>query len=649
LRKQIYIYIFTLHFSIIAIVSNLYRLFLATQIELLTFIDYLKSFFVGIVFDFTVAVYTFIPLALALLFFRERSKNKAAFRRTLISLLGYELFIVLFTTVSEFMFYQEFNDRFNFIAVDYLVYTNEVLRNIWESYHLISITILILIIACIVTFYFYKNNLKHQQLSPLSAKEKALFVSAYAVVFALTLQTVNQTRLISMLPFSDSILLSKNGFHSLFAAYRNNEISYDQYYPAIDQARANHLVYEALKSEEDKADLKNSPSAKEEPNSIIRNIVASSPPTKKNVILILMESLSARYLGTYGNTLSLTPNLDSLTTKGLFFDHAYSTGIRTVRGLEAIALSIPPTPGQSIVRRPAGTGLYNIGTVFKQYGYENKFLYGGNAIFDNMEEFFSGNGFQVIDSRNFKSDEVQFENAWGICDEDLLTKAISEADLSYAKKTPFFSFVLTASNHRPYTYPENKIDIPSGTNRDGAIKYADFSIGEFLKAAEKKPWFKDTVFIFVSDHNASVAGAIHIQIEDYHIPFIFYSPGFIQPKTVSHLVSQIDLAPTLFSLLNFSYQSRFFGVDATANFTPRAFMATYKKIAYYDSEELVVLLPTKLIEESSGTLKKYEVVTSDDKPSIQAAVSFYKTASDLFRTGSLREDKKYPTDINTRH
>lgn len=649
MRKHFSIYIFLIHFLLQAGVSTCYRIFLASQSDLLSVTDYLKSFFLGITFDFTVAIYTFIPLALVLLLFSSHSRNKATFKQTLIGLLGIELFILLFTVVSEYMFYREFDDRFNFIAVDYLVYTNEVLRNIWESYHLVPIAVTILAITVMLVYFFNKKYFSIQSVAPLPGKEKIAFISTYIVAFALLVQTVNENQMLSQLRFADCILLSKNGLHSLFAAYRNNEISFDKYYPNFDSKEAIQIVHAALKSEEDKANEKRFSNSNENAYSIVRNIIADGPATKKNVILILMESLSAKYLGSYGNTQSLTPNLDKLTEQGLFFDHAYSTGTRTVRGIEAVVLSIPPTPGQSIVRRPGGLGLFNIGTVFKQYGYENKFIYGGNAMFDNMGAFFAGNGFEVVDSSKYKSEEIQFENAWGICDEDLFNKVIAEANLSYSKNKPFFSFALTTSNHRPYTYPENKIDIPSGSGRDGAIKYADFSIGEFLKKAKTQPWFNNTVFVFVSDHNASVAGGDQIQVEDYRIPVIFYSPSFIKPKKLSHLVSQIDVAPTLFSLLNFSYQSRFFGVDALATYSPRAFMGTYKKIAYYNNDELIVLSPTKMVEAKLGQLIRKETVGNQDSAAVQATVAFYRVASDLFRERFFLENKKFATNFNKRH
>lgn len=241
--------------------------------------------------------------------------------------------------------------------------------------------------------------------------------------------------------------------------------------------------------------------------------------------------------------------------------------------MEAVTLCIPPTPGQSIVKRPDNQGLYTVSNVFKAKGYQNSFFYGGDGYFDNMNSYFGGNGFTIYDRGrgsvlsdkiktrryNIDDNEVTFENAWGICDENIYDKMLKVADEHYAAQKPFFNFVMTTSNHRPYTYPVNKIDIPSGTNRDGAVKYADFALGQMLEKAKSKPWFKNTVFVIIADHCASSAGKDEIDVANYHIPaFIYNLPGQT-PEKIQQQCSQIDLFPTLFSKLHWNYRSNFLG------------------------------------------------------------------------------------------
>ena len=172
-----------------------------------------------------------------------------------------------------------------------------------------------------------------------------------------------------------------------------------------------------------------------------------------NVILISIESLSAEFLTRFGNREGITPFMDGLQKESLFFTQFFATGTRTDRGLEAITLSIPPTPGRSLVKRPDNEHIYNLGFEFKNRGYDVAFLYGGRGYFDNMNAFFSGNGYRIIDQTDLKSSEVTFKNAWGVSDEDLYRKTLREADAAYGRGSHFFYHVMTTSNHRPFHVP----------------------------------------------------------------------------------------------------------------------------------------------------------------------------------------------------
>jgi len=165
-------------------------------------------------------------------------------------------------------------------------------------------------------------------------------------------------------------------------------------------------------------------------------------------------------MGAFGNAKGLTPQLDRLAREGLLFTQLYATGTRTVRGLEALALSLPPTPGHSVVKRPNNDHLFTVGEVFAEKGYEPLYLYGGYGYFDNMEHFFGGNGYTVIDRTALDKADIHYENIWGVADEDLFTLTLRELDKRHTAGTKFFAHVMTTSNHRPYTYPAGRIDIP---------------------------------------------------------------------------------------------------------------------------------------------------------------------------------------------
>jgi phosphoglycerol transferase MdoB-like AlkP superfamily enzyme len=331
----------------------------------------------------------------------------------------------------------------------------------------------------------------------------------------------------------------------------------------------------------------------------------------------------------------------------------YATGTRTIRGMEALSLSIPPTPGSSIVRRPGNSNLFTVGTIFKNEGYDRTFLYGGDGYFDNMNQYFGSNGFDVTDrgrkiavgdsyetKRTIIRDSlVHFENAWGICDEDLYDAVINDADEKYSKHHPFYQFVMTTSNHRPYTYPAGKIDIPSGSGREGAVKYTDYAISQFFRKIKNKPWYQSTVVILVADHCASSAGKDEIDISKYHIPCLVANlPG--KPKgKIEKMCSQIDLYPTIFNLFGWKYESNFFGENVLGNdYVPRITLGTYQQLAYLRHDSLVVLGP----RQSSETFI-YSVANNQQVPKklppyiIKNAIAQYQTAYYLFKNGGLKE------------
>ena len=304
--------------------------------------------------------------------------------------------------------------------------------------------------------------------------------------------------------------MAKSGIYSFFSAFKNNELSYEQFYKLIDNKDAFAIV---------KGQLRDTVTSLNSDDLSIRRSIAGSGTARPNIIMITIESFSAEFMAHFGNKDKITPVLDSLADKSILFTNMYATGTRTVRGMEALSLAIPPTPGSSIVRRPDNDNLETIGHIFQQKGYATGFFYGGDGYFDNMNQYIGSNGYSVTDRgrkllendqfntpRTIIADSlVHFQNAWGISDEDLYSATIRDADNKFREGKPFYDFVMTTSNHKPYTYPSGKIDLPSGSGRNGAVKYTDYAIGQFLQEIKTKPWFANTVIIFVADHCASPA------------------------------------------------------------------------------------------------------------------------------------------------
>jgi phosphoglycerol transferase MdoB-like AlkP superfamily enzyme len=389
-----------------------------------------------------------------------------------------------------------------------------------------------------------------------------------------------------------------------------------------------------------------------QPPTLSREINSENSELKKNVVLISVESLSADFMEHYGNTQKITPFLDSLATKSLFFTNLYATGNRTVRGLEALTLCIPPTAGESIIKRKDNKNKFTVGNIFKSKGYDVKFLYGGYSYFDNMKDFYEGNAYEIVDRNNFKPNEITFANVWGVCDEDMVKKAIPIMNAEAKTGKPFFYHWMTVSNHRPFTYPDGKIDISgSAKSREGGVKYTDFSLRKFFEMAKKQDWYKNTVFVIIADHCAASAGKTELPMDKYRIPAMIFSENFIQPMECNRLMSQIDVMPTLFGILNFNYSSKFLGQDVLKpDYVPRAYIATYQDLGLIKDNYLTVISPTRKVKQYALTLQKsalpenfkllYDenLVNQQNKTLVDETISAYQSTS--FWLKKKRLDKK---------
>jgi phosphoglycerol transferase MdoB-like AlkP superfamily enzyme len=547
-------------------------------------------FAIGFGFDVATLSFLLVPYVLYLVAL-PRGWHGGRFDRAITSVMfPFAVFAVLFGAVAEWLFWGEFSVRFNFIAVDYLIYTSEVLANIRESYPVIPLLAALFVAGALIAWLLRGQTLPAAGYEASSLPGRALVGGLLlALPTAVGAVLANDDADFSTNNYANE--LARNGVFSLFAAFRNNEISYPRFYlseygneplPAIrDLLEEDELGHRFVGSD---------------PGDITRVVPGRGRETRRNVVIVVMESMGADFMARYGAVPGLTPNLDRLAEESVVFDRTYATGTRTVRGLEAITLSIPPLPGRSIVKRPGNENLASLGFVFRDRGYDTRFIYGGYGYFDNMNYFFEHNGFDIVDRSDFADSEQTFANAWGLCDEDVFNKVIAEARKSRAAGHPFMHVVMTTSNHRPYTFPPSRADIPvSGGGRTAGVRYADYAVGRFIEDARREPWFDDTVFVFIADHTAGSAGKAELSVEKYHIPFLVYAPGFATPRTVESVTSQIDLAPTLLGMLDFAYVGRFYGEDVLADFDEHyhAFVANYQRLGYLADKKLVILLPGK--------------------------------------------------------
>lgn len=607
-------------------------LWLDVGVNQLSVVQAIETIAVGLWFDFNALCFLVVPFLLVSVLVPNNLINMPWMNKVRWAMAFLVTFGLLFGGVSEYIFWQEFTTRFNFIAVDYLIYTNEVIGNIRESYPVPLILLCIALLAMALLFSLRK--FVTFDTTQRSLKQKLGLLSAAIALPVLSFQLAS----VDQMEFSKNAYaneLAGNGIYSFSAAARRNELDFDKFYKTIPQALALTTL--------DSVGVRRMPAGVTAAHAA--NPDGAVEPFKrrpKNVVLISVESLSAEYLGIYGNKQNLTPYLDKLAGESLVFDRLFATGTRTVRGLDALSIAIPPVPGQAIVHRPNSDHLATIGELLRAQNYETFFIYGGYGVFDSMNTYFRSNDYKVVDRTDFDKSTIQSENVWGVDDESLFNNSLQIFDAATRTNAhkPFFAHIMTTSNHRPYTFPPNKIDLPQG-DRSGAVKYTDYALGQFIENAKSKPWFKDTVFVIVADHCASVAGKTKLPVAKYHIPLFFYAPDMLPAGRYNRIASQIDVVPTLLDVLGMQGAEHFYGQSlfkAAANKLPeRAFISNYQSLGYYKNDALIVLSPKQKVEAYYIDPISFDATSAKvDEALASEAIAYYQTASRAYKAGELK-------------
>jgi phosphoglycerol transferase MdoB-like AlkP superfamily enzyme len=362
--------------------------------------------------------------------------------------------------------------------------------------------------------------------------------------------------------------------------------------------------------------------------------------------VILVESFGSEFWGSLGRPgPSLTPRMDALAKEGTLFTHVYACGNRTVRGMEGVLASFPPLPGDSIVKRDRSENVATLARTLGGQGYGTVFLYGGRGTFDGLRSFMLPNGYErFIEQKDFE--HPVFTTIWGVSDEDLVRRAVTEFDALAGQPKPFLGTLLTVSNHKPFTYPDGRIPEASAAHaRYNAVKYTDYALGLFFDLAKTKPWYKDTLFAVVADHGARVYGKQTIPIHSYEIPVLIVDPQKPQGRRLDMLGSSLDVGPTLLGLLGLSYPSTFFGRDLLRPETQEHWVVMHhnRDVGFLRGKRMVVMGIQKTIEFYDMDWQKRELTRADakepqDDELLRDATAVFQVADDLYRNRRYRVD-----------
>jgi phosphoglycerol transferase MdoB-like AlkP superfamily enzyme len=494
------------------------------------------------------------------------------------------LFVLLEVSTPQFIL--EYDTRPNRLYVEYLNSPHEVSAMLWHGYKGVLLFGLIgLFLLGWVGFRLLRTQLVDGRmklwLRPL------VTVAAFAVLFLAGRGTLEHRPLnASMVAFSDDSMVNAlplNSLYSVINAIRgmSNERSAAAIYGSMPEPEMQRIVRQAAGLDGPMLDPRYP--------SVHYQQATTKPARPLNLVIIMEESLGAQYIGTLGGD-KLSPQFDALSKEGWLLARTYATGTRSVRGLEAVNTGFLPTPAEAVLKLPRSQhGFFTLAGLLGEFGYHSRFIYGGEAHFDNMKSFFLGNGFdEVIDQPKFEV-KPTFVGSWGASDEDMFNELHHR--LMQDGDKPAFTLAFSVSNHTPWEYPTGRIQASSpAASVQNTVRYADWAIGQFFARAKQSPYWNHTVFLIVADHDSRVFGASLVPVTHFHIPALILGAG-VPAQRDEHIVSQIDLAPTLLSLIGISSAHPMLGADLTAHQPDRAIMQYGDNYGYLKGDQLLVLQP----------------------------------------------------------
>lgn len=543
------------------------------------------------------------------------------------------LWILVYMELATAPFIQEYDLRPNRLFIEYLIYPKEVMSMLWTGYKLeLFIGAAGTSITLILGWKWSKKLTDSAQ--QINWKWRPLLAILVVLIGVAGARSSLGHRPLNpaMVAFSSDPLLNDltlNSSYSLLFAVNNmkSEKSAEQFYGKMDSQKMLEIVRESSKKSDFNPELLPT----------MNHNSATYKGKPKNLVILLQESLGTQFVGSLGG-LPLTPNLDKLTEEGWLFTQMYATGTRSVRGIEAVTTGFPPSPSRSVVKlSKSQTGFFTIADLLKNQGYHTQFIYGGEANFDNMKTFFFGNGFeQIVEEKDYRN--PGFVGSWGVSDEDLYNKADEEFERLSKDDKPFFSLVFTSSNHSPYEYPQGKIEQydENYMTRNNAVKYSDYALGTFFEKAKKSGYWDDTIFIVIADHDARVSGANLVPVKHFHIPALIIGKG-IEPRKDNRISNNIDMPPTLLSLIGVDAKSPMIGRDLTkplAREDERAMMQYDKNFGYLTRDNLVVFSPGEKV-----TTLSYDFENKTMQPlDVEEAIVERAKANALFASKAYKHD-----------
>ncbi len=565
--------------GVVLAVGALLRVALAAfLIERISALEFVVGLARGGVDDLLVSMILVTPVAAAWVLGGERWMRRSTPRAWLT---GTFATLTVFGAFVEFFYFEEFDARFNNIAVDYVLFPHEVVGNVFESYN-VPLYVALAAAAGVAVAWFTREPAIEAPTAPRTWRTR-LGGASFSLLFLLAALGALVAQPRDNFRSREANEFAANGLVQLFRAYWSAGLDYQLYYRTLPSVEAHERAARFLQL------------APDAPTGALDKQFKPSQPRRapEQVVIVIEESLGADYVGSSGRAKTpCTPELDRWMPEGLALTNLIANGNRTVRGLEGVLCSFVPLPGDSIVKRDKSQDVACVASAFRAAGYATAFFYGGFGIFDSMKPFMLDNGYeQFVEQSDFPADA--FSTIWGVADEYIFDALVARQLEQREKHAPFFATLLSVSNHKPYRVPPGRpgysADSPS---RKGAVRYADWCIGRYLDTLRSSGLLDTALVLVVGDHGARVYGSEDIPIRSYRIPALFVGGG-VAPRgqRIERLCSQIDLVPTLLDLCGISARASFMGESLLALPADggRAFVHHNRDVGLVVDDAIVVL------------------------------------------------------------
>lgn len=514
------------------------------------------AFLMGLRYDLRIVGILLFVLLIIGSFKKLNPFNSNTSKKAMFFVMEFFMLMTAFVYALDFAHFAYLSNRLNASILNYLEEGKTSFGMVWQTYPVIRI-ILALIVVVFAFIWILKKLFQKASLNIESPKKsnRIILVSGFALLLAVMIfGRVGQYPL----RWSDAFSLGNefkantafNPYQSFFSTLTFRKSTFDlkkvkEYYPLM----ASHL--QIVNPDLQKLNFERVIEAKD-----------TGTPTP-NVVIVIVESFSSYKSSMWGNRLNATPYFKQLCDSGIFFNRCFTPTFGTARGVWATLIGLPDIEiAKTASRNPAMVNQHIIANEFN--GYDKMYFIGGSTSWANIRGILSNNidELKIYEEENIDAKRV---DVWGISDKDLFLTANKKFS---EQKKPFFSVIQTADNHRPYTIPFvdldqfKKLTFPldelkkhgfESNDELNAFRYTDFCIQQFIEAAKKEAYFKNTVFAFVGDHGINGdAGNMFPRawsedqpLSTEHVPLLFYAPGILKPALRTNICSQIDLMPTI--------------------------------------------------------------------------------------------------------